>query len=870
MKLSPNFSLIEKELKPENSFEIILSENRKNLLTKLFEFENSEDKIFYYILGSEGIGKSITFQYFSCISTQKILYLNLKLFTHLKTTKEIKDCFFKEIIKLFATNDNEIIPVNKTKIRIYLSKFKISNLSKNLYNYFWDLLYYFLNNIFDDDILPLIIILDQYKGEKTDLENSKLNEIIEKIVELNQSLQIKMIISSSLNNKEIKNSFVNNLKSISYNYKNDFENLINYKYNNNEIIIDEEEILFSNESDNEESENISIDNEIEKKEDKLVYNVLSEKTSNEEKNNETKSKENKFNSTLSLDNAFSSLTIKEYYNSIINCKPFISEIKEKYYQQCIKLFNYSMKYYYKFLTFNETLCKNSKGKEKGENEQLNIVNNFLFSNFQHFQKKILEFYEKDYNFLENLIELRRIIFIKKKFKIKEFSELAEKYPLKYLKIIINGKNNFQYNITEMDCKFRFEFMNNFIRHSINKIISDKKKEIFGSNSNDFSGSVKGNFLEKEVIEKFNKYLKQTLGIEKIEKKYLFSLVGTKKHSKTSVEKKRKNEKILEKIFYDEQQFNCIIDDIDINEKHNLKENTNYLLIQLSETGEDFDFSFLFLKDNKYYLINFQVTKNKSTTKIKSSEKYIESGEKIKNHIQNLYNIKVNNSINKFIIPYNEDKTKNNLIKSNISFLLYNENDFNFYIDKNIKLQLNDITYNDNEIIYDEKMDIENLELSLEIISMSEKSFLKKKRNFNQILQKNIEKCIPKRKRIKLILNDEMKNKIKEIFKKKLQNKKQIYYFSLINIFFGKNIFVIRNKNIMIIFSLNEKLYFLWDDDFYCSDEEINHNNQNKIISKLFNYSVKIKNVKFEKINSITINEINKYEGICFCFKVYFG
>ena len=88
------------------------------------------------------------------------------------------------------------------------------------------------------------------------------------------------------------------------------------------------------------------------------------------------------------------------------------------------------------------------------------------------------------------------------------------------------------------------------------------------------------------------------------------------------------------------QLNCIIDDIDINEKHNLKENTNYLLIQLSETGEDFDFSFLFLKDNKYYLIKLLDLANSSiqlgeslSPKDVSNEQWFIKISDLKNNIQ---------------------------------------------------------------------------------------------------------------------------------------------------------------------------------------------------------------------------------------------
>ena len=870
IKLSPNFFLIEKKIKQNDYFKIILNDNRKELLNKLFEFEKKRENVFYYIIGSEGIGKSITFQYFSCISLSHILYLNLKLFSHLKK-EEILDCFYKEITKLFLTH-NKNLEIKILQIKDYLSNFTVVIDDKlNSIDFFWELLFYFLNHckIF---FFPLIIILDQYKSVNIDKDNIQINKIIQKIVDLRNLYQIKMIISSSLNNKEIKTVFLNNLSSISYDYKEDSTNLIKLKYSDDDdrILIDNEiEEIINESSDN--SENILSDNDDNYNDDNnSVYNFIEKELSNNKEGDVLTTKENNFNSNLCLDNLYSYLTIKEYFNSLINCKELIPEIKEEYYQKCIKLFNFSMKYYINFLNFKENFPKKDISSKM---YQELLVSEFLSLNFNHVKEKIYEFYNGDFNLIEKLMELRKNIYKKKHFNIEEFSKISKNYPLKYLKIIIDGKNNFNFNINKTNLTFRLNYINDFIRHSINQIILNLQN-LFLINNSLPSGASKGIFFENEVIQKFKEFLMNELKIQNLKTKYLFLLKGITSNSKKTVENKRNEEKMYKNTFYGIQNYSSIIiDDIDENANKQLDKGYNYLFMQMSETGEDFDFSILIDNQGNYNLINFQVTRHKNIAKIKSLGKYQETGEKIKYHIENLYNIKIINFYNKYIIPSNENYKKKKKKKKKISYIFYNENNSKFYEEEGKLLQKKDITKDITKDIINElnKGELEYFNLSLDLLSISTNYYLKKKRNLKKIILKKFRDYLPKKRRIRLYLDNQTKKKIEEIIKKKIFFN-EIHYLYLFNFIFGKNVIKIGNKEIIIIFCLNKMLY-MYLDEFYCleeeEEEENKFNNEDLIISNLFDYVSKINKFNYPDKDLITIDEIKKYEAICFCFKIYY-
>ena len=98
--LSSNFYDIFPEVEKTTNFELILNDKRKILLNKLKSFVES-DKNQYWLIGSDGIGKSISLLYFSSLKDYQIIYFNLKLYVISSEKDKFLEIFLKDIHKLF-------------------------------------------------------------------------------------------------------------------------------------------------------------------------------------------------------------------------------------------------------------------------------------------------------------------------------------------------------------------------------------------------------------------------------------------------------------------------------------------------------------------------------------------------------------------------------------------------------------------------------------------------------------------------------------------------------------------------------------------------------------------------------------------------
>ena len=92
-RLSPYFNSIIKEPQTSNYFKLVMNENRLKLIKKVEDFWISTN-LFYVIMGTDGIGKTTSFLFFSSYmhNDYNVLYLNLKLFLE-KNSKEAGDIF---------------------------------------------------------------------------------------------------------------------------------------------------------------------------------------------------------------------------------------------------------------------------------------------------------------------------------------------------------------------------------------------------------------------------------------------------------------------------------------------------------------------------------------------------------------------------------------------------------------------------------------------------------------------------------------------------------------------------------------------------------------------------------------------------------
>ena len=225
--LSLYFEQISKSNNDENEkeFKLIINENRLNLFEKINKFYKS-DFSFYLLMGAYGIGKTISFIYYSsCVYLEyRVFYLNLKLFKK-KSLEQCEEIFFNELKRIFLCNYKypniayEKYEILKKEILDYLHK----NYS-NIYhltgmNYTWTLLISFLKVYAHFEIFPsdMIMILDQYKLQGVDEDFIYLNNVLEIVDDmLNIPYnRIKLIIIISINNNDTKDIFTDNFINIS-------------------------------------------------------------------------------------------------------------------------------------------------------------------------------------------------------------------------------------------------------------------------------------------------------------------------------------------------------------------------------------------------------------------------------------------------------------------------------------------------------------------------------------------------------------------------------------------------------------------------------------------------------------------------------
>ena len=201
--------------KEKKTLNIIFDQNRVKLINKITEFLDSENK-FYLILGTDGIGKTVTVLYYTASFSEKYknLYLNLKFFLKNECDKRmLKKIFFDELKRLFITYDNseENIGDELKEYQSLIKKIEECEIKSTGIKYFWKLLNLFIlkyDELMDRDIL---IVLDQYKNKDIDEDFGNLNELCELICSAEITNKIKLMILISINNYDTKNIFLENL-----------------------------------------------------------------------------------------------------------------------------------------------------------------------------------------------------------------------------------------------------------------------------------------------------------------------------------------------------------------------------------------------------------------------------------------------------------------------------------------------------------------------------------------------------------------------------------------------------------------------------------------------------------------------------------
>ena len=876
LKLSPYFDNIIKYSKYDNNFKLVLDENRFRLIKKIEEFWMSSN-LFYVIMGTDGIGKTTSLLFFSSYihTNYNVLYLNLKLFLG-KNSKEAEDIFFNEIKRLFFVNKlfsfEELLDVNYEKFKNIKSKIikEVEENNKNIkingIEFMWLLLEIFINEFLVTDIFStnLLIILDQYKSNDIDEYYRGINTISELIknnnMDNNYSIiyEIKLLVIISINNYDTKKMFLENLKIIYYDY-------------NNKIIQDNNNDKNNNNEENENYEFLNIENFLDAKilEINKSYNdhlSILEKYGN-------------LGSLCYLSSRYYKITRREYLNFNSDCKKLIPDNFGNNYYNCIKSFNFSLKY---FQLLMKEIIENPKNQGESDNEyEKKIVMSFYKKMFNKIKDNIEKSYEymlKDESSIEivdismkYLIELRNNIYEEKTFLNTDIKNILSHFPIKYLDVYLNCFEK----LDEEQMKFGFfnfflTYSNKFIKHAINKILNQYlKNRIY----NNFDGIG----FEKIVNEHI---LKFAFHNQKLIKRNIFSLVGITKSTKDYIKKLREKENSEFYQFYEIEKIKNLkidgIDKIKIEISDIDVKNNDIFLNQISKNGRSFDAGLLIKKNNEFNksvtndLILIQDTINKIIN-LKKKKIYIDDSIKCKNYLESVYEgLKIDNIYFIFIVPehyINIDKTKYQLNQYQIYYL-------NYSLEKNILLNINgdvitDFRIKEANITFPNQnfsliKTISNINLSKNIIKESTKKYLIKKRNtdktFIDIYNKLRE--IYSHEYIKVFIPKELKENIIEIFNSiDLLEKKDVINFIPSANYIGPEIQTIFNTtNNMIIFSYKNKMYLYYYFYFQIKD----------------NFEVvELKNLKIDNLNVVKLpkKNLNKFEKIkeyplfCFCFNI---
>ena len=863
--LTPNFySIFNKSFKNDDLFKIFLSDLRYELIGSIYTFIKS-DKRYFWLMGSDGIGKSISLLFISILSCSnyKFIYFNTKLFTNENESNFSKICF-NELYKFYFANISEEFEDDQlTQFKYLISKFEALKFNKNksMSSKFWEFLNFLISNIF----VPIIIIIDQYNNDQFDPDYNNFNIFIKEIEKKKLRIQknkVKIIFSNSINNTDSKFSFIKNLKKIigtEENNNNDKKELLSkikintsILSNNIDIIEDNNEDLFEefDEEDDKDSDNKEICNYFEK----LLTNETKDFNQSFSEISALQS-ENYPKSNLILDSEYSSVTKKVYISNLVSGKDFLKDIKLTQEEENLaKEFNYNLKYLDEYFTLKEQLKQNNKYK----NDDIlirEVTKSFYANKIKHFIEKIRKYYyllfckkkyEPDNSFIipyNNLCQMRNNIIEQKKFGIQELAENLEEYPMKYLNVVLIFKEdieNFEFNDFLLFVKFKIEYSCDAVRIAINQIISDFEKVIHINILNRLEGAALGWYLEYRIDDIFKRNYFRFKSKE-FEVRNIFSLVGVTNNSENTINIHRKENNNLSHLLKGKNYYDFIIDDIDKDkitriEYYNLNKKY-YYFSQISLKGRSFDMAILerkYDKNNIFILYLFQCSKRK-IEKLKSKYNYIEDAGKVAEHLSNLYNIEIEERYLTFIIPYEEQNTqfKEKLIINKLNYITFNFDENLLYDKNNTKII---ISLKIEESLLDLKIQKEyyekykNKKIFNNLWIGSSKIFLNKKRqstSFHKIYINKLYNSYDKQN--KLILSNKLKEEIINFLEIK---DSKLHFFG--NCSPNNLIYFSKNYNTIIFFKYEYNWYFYYQ-NFYRLNEATISNISNEEEEKLKNY-----------------------------------
>lgn len=913
--LEPCLLIDENKTKEKEEFNLIINQERINFFEAIIEYinlKNTNEPMI--IFGNEGIGKSVSLQYLTNLNLDldcPILYFNFKIME----THDLIEYISLAIMKGFLNRKNidcnnevfnESIKKSFGEYIDFLKNFREIVFNKS----FWEILFIiFSNNLLKKSVL----IFDQFNYE------SKFYNGYNEFLSLNRMR--KIILCHTLNDSHNKETLFSMLKNIASNmniFKNYFweskeSNLQKDNDKGNKKIDEEEDIdetdyfkkfiIFEQylnrkaKLDDDDKQNIKTkkeDNQIQKDKDKdnFIDDTKKQDVLLGKKRRIRRMYENSLLNQIKeiIKNNKNEQIQKEkvkkfflYYNNLINIKDIIqdNDIKE-----CLYYFNYSPKYYSKFLKFYE------KQKESNVSNIKDIIQNYYEDQFEKISINIQKFYLNKnqiykakklplLNPLEKLIKLKKVVENKEEINFFKLNEYSKIFCFKYLYLteFNNGENKkYCIDLSQKDNKkdFTLNYTSLFVKIANERIINNliSISNIFELNR--LSGSAFGTILElkfkEEIVE--NKYFNIKFICKKV---WNFEILDK------NLKKNKYDEYLTKKRNSNHPKFHTVEELDDVLDYKFILNDKYYYINPKSQINKNFD-SLMLIKttqEHEYNMILFRHAKYKDRTKIKTKDNYKKYAEdKVKPKFEQLYNIKIAKIYFLFILS-NEHKENEETYKIlnnyKIGYLFYSIENKEIYKQRSTG-KINNIgdLMNPNYLIFpNEDTDKIYFTFNMQMIDIIERIIKNKLENKEKINYEKIrKKIIPYS--VGLKINNDLKSKIiNSITSKKNSYDSYDFLFYASIPYDQLTLGTTLENDLFFIFKIDNIIYLYHDETIFVIDvlkNSIKEKNKKLFIFDLLKPIYKNGKNAFIKIdNEVELKDIpdlNKGKSNIFIFKIY--
>ena len=890
----------------------IYNQERQKLINKLDQYAKRPFIIEpMKITGNDGVGKSLTLQFYSSIELEGYnkFYFNLKLFEKYGRIKY----FYIEMIRGFLSKkENSIKEDMKNYIDCVNHMQKNKNINdNNFFNVLMELINYLKTHKNNN-----IIIIDQFKYEYISDEN------FEKFKSQLDKQKFRLIICCSLNDGKVKNkmfgeyenemfwindlsSFQEDISESKENEKNEIkiinsdniektkDNQINLK---NIFILKKrraaeklnEDVLCKKKKEN--SFQINITNKNNEDNDSNNSNNNIDYRNNEKSINNNNNTENKNEKSLIIEPKniynfkinfpqkkiiipYDTTPVNIYYNNLIDLKYIINEESKEIYN-FMSNFKYLPKYYKKFNIFRISQ------KINNINDDSLVIENFKKEISDKIRINIKNFYTKEYNNFNNsynniynyILELKNKInkYNDKNISFKKLYKFSKKYPMKY--IIVepeDNSNNISFDDSIVNKIFKINFSFPFIEYVLNSII----EEYDNSNKIDInylSGSAFGNALELKIIEYIKKFE------EKIEIRKIWSLDPISKGVKESKINEIKN-KTLNACRYQELEDILKINPLNDSNAFYFKPDNqdNYLIDSILMINHG---------NKKFSMSAFQITKKRDKNKIKSKDSFKNHlSKKVKTKFEKLYNIEIH-SIYLWFILSNDHLDNNDTCKDlntqNIKYVFYSIKENCLFEERNVHKIDNLVFFEKKEaLIYSISGDYNcEYENNIKIEPLSISKFEDKLYNLSELNEIINYETVRKnffRKNYGLKIGDKLRISINDTIKVSSRYENDFYLLFLFSFPFNdiakyynledELIFILKfNKKIYFCYKNNKPIFFEID----CKNNKLKGSKSFQInFEEMLDFKQDFK-YNEEEIDISSIEEL-KDNSIIYLYKIYY-